>query len=64
MHRVKGGKRPDTFADESEARLRLTERVFARLVEATGNPAPPNARLVAAAEEYKWVRREQPELKW
>lgn len=55
MHRVR------TLTDKS---IRLSERDFALFMAAINNPKPPNARLKAAAEDYKIVRREQPELNW
>ena len=45
-------------------KLVLSERDFARFVEAIENPAPPNARLREAAEKFKNTRRRNPELNW
>lgn len=42
----------------------LSERDFAHLMAATQHPAPPGARLKAAAQEYNTVRHAHPELNW
>ncbi len=47
-----------------EEKLIMSKRDFAIFVEAIENPKPVGARLKAAAEEYKTVRRNQPELNW
>lgn len=47
-----------------EEKLVLSERDFARFVEAIENPIPPNQRLRDAAEEWKQTRRQNPELNW
>ena len=49
---------------EREQRILLSERDFARFVEALDNPEPPNDRLKAAAAEYKTTRHQHPELNW
>lgn len=49
---------------EREARIVMSERDFARFMDALDNPEPPNDRLKAAAEKYKAVRRQHPELNW
>ena len=49
---------------EREEKILLSARDFAHFKEAIENPQPPNNRLKAAAEEYKAVRRQQPELNW
>lgn len=49
---------------EREERIVLSERDFALFVDAIENPQPVGARLKAAAQNYKTVRREQPELNW
>ncbi len=47
-----------------EETLVLSERAFARFVEAIENPAPPNQQLRDAAASFKATRRQQPELNW
>ena len=49
---------------ERQERIILSERDYAIFVEAIENPKPISARLKAAAQEYKKVRAEHPELNW
>lgn len=53
--------RPRDAADKS---IRLSARDFTLFIAAMNNPKSPGPRLKAAAEEYKTVRRAQPELNW
>lgn len=47
-----------------EEKLVLSERDFARFVEAIENPARPNQKLLDAAELFNGARRQNPELNW
>ena len=47
-----------------EEKLVLSKRDFALFLDAIDNPKPANSRLQDAAQGFKTVRRENPELNW
>lgn len=47
-----------------EEKLVLSERDFARFVEAIENSAPPNQKLIDAAKAFNVTRQQNPELNW
>lgn len=49
---------------ERQERIILSERDYALFAEAIENPKPIGSRLKAAAQEYKKVRAQNPELNW
>jgi uncharacterized protein (DUF1778 family) len=49
---------------EREEAIMLSDRDFTRFLAAIEDPKPVGARLKAAAEEYKTISRQHPELNW
>ena len=49
---------------EREEKIVLSERDFARFVEALDEPKPVSAKLKEAAAQYKAIRRQHPEANW